>query len=52
MQQQSIDISCPPDPQQQTSGIGFAAVGCCWDRLIDTVFHRPFSAYYAGSTDK
>jgi len=30
--QQSIDISCPPGPQQQTCSSGFAAVGPCWDR--------------------
>jgi len=27
--QQSIDISCPPGPQQQTCSSGFAAVDPC-----------------------
>ena len=30
--QQSVDISCQPDPQQQTCSTEFAAVGPCWDR--------------------
>jgi len=30
--QQSINISCQPGPQQQTSSGGFAAVDPCWDR--------------------
>ena len=29
---QSMDISCRPDPQQQTCSSGFAAVCPCWDR--------------------
>ena len=33
--QKSIDISCRPDPQQQTCSSGFAAVGPCWDRQSD-----------------
>jgi len=53
---QSIDISCPPSRHQQTCSSGFAAVGPCWDRQTDrqtdTVpFHRPYSAYYAGSAN-
>jgi len=58
--QQSIDISCLPNPQQQTCSSGFAAVGPCWDRQTkgqtdrrtDTVtFHRLCSAYYVGSVN-
>jgi len=54
--QQSIDISCQPGPLQQTYSSGFA-VGPCLDREVDdrqtdTVpFHRPCSAYYAGSAN-
>jgi len=33
--QQSIDISCPPGPQQQTCSSGFAPVGPCWNRQTD-----------------
>ena len=29
---QAIDISCPLDPQQQSRGSQFAAVGPCWNR--------------------
>ena len=35
--QRSIDVSCPPGPQQQTCSSGFAAVGPCWDRQTDAV---------------
>jgi len=31
-EQQAIDISCPLDPQQQSRGSQFAAVGPCWNR--------------------
>jgi len=31
--QQSINISCPLGPQQQTCSRGFAAMGPCWYRL-------------------
>ena len=33
--QQSIDISYPLGPQQQTCSRRFAAVGPCWDRQVD-----------------
>jgi len=39
--QQSINISCPPGPQQQTCSSGFAAVGPYWDRQTDG--HRTVS---------
>jgi len=53
----SIDIFCPPGPQQQPCRNGFAAVEPCWnrqtDRRTDTVpFHRPHSAYHAGIATK
>jgi len=44
--QQSIVISSPPDPQQQTCSRGFAAVGPCWNkqnRRKDTVHPAPQS---------
>ena len=52
--QQPIDISCPPNQQQQT----YSSRLLLWthagtDRRTDTVpFHRPCSACYAGSADK
>jgi len=33
--QQSIDIFCPPGPQQQTCSSGFAVVDPFWDRQTD-----------------
>ena len=33
--QQSIDISCPPGPQQQTCSIDFIAAGPHWDKRSD-----------------
>jgi len=33
--QQSIDIFCPPDPQQQTRSSGIAVVDPFWDRQTD-----------------
>jgi len=44
----SIDISCPPGPQQQTRTGGFAAVDVL---RADTVpFRRPCCAYYAAGS--
>jgi len=49
--QQSIDISCPPCPQQQTRRTLLQWANGT-DRRTDTVpFHRPCSAYYAGSAN-
>jgi len=33
--QQSIDIFCPPGPQQQTRSSGIAVVDPFWDRQTD-----------------
>ena len=60
MHPQSIDISCPLGPQQQTCSSGFAAVVVCccgpmlWqtDRWTDTVpFHRCCSAQYTDNVN-
>ena len=49
--QQSIDISFPPGPQQQTRRTLLQWANGT-DRRTDTVpFHRPCSAYYAGSAN-
>jgi len=51
--QQSIDISCPPGPQQQTCSSGFAACGPVLgqtDRRTETVlfpFYRPCNGLHA-----
>jgi len=62
--QQSIDISCPPGPQQQTCSSGFAAVGHAetykrtdgrtYRRTNSVPFYRPCSAdwAYAGTAIK
>jgi len=43
---QSIDISCPPDPHQQTSSSGFAAVGQPVGRTHG-LFHTDFAPHTA-----
>jgi len=49
---QSIDISCPPDPHQQTCSSGFAAVGQPDGRTHCSVSYRLCSTYCAGSGNK
>jgi len=57
--QQSIDIACPPGPQQQTRSSGNVAVSPCWDRqtdkrtpyrYIDPALHMRVVPKYVGST--
>jgi len=42
----AVNISCPPGPQRCTCSSGFAAMGPCWDKHIDTIpLHRLCSAH-------
>ena len=51
--QRSIDIFCPPGPQQQTRCSGERWPNDVTDRRTDArQFHRRCSAYYASSVDK
>jgi len=46
--QQSLDVSCPPGPQQQTCSGGFAAAGMC-AMLGQTDGRTPYRFVNAGS---
>jgi len=50
--QQSIDITYPPGPQQQTLRTLLQRANGTDKRTDSVPFHKPCSAYYAGSANK